>query len=90
MSIYTQPPWKAVYFQNSDQWDVSNDAGDPSCEFSVLEDMIEPHARLIAAAPDLLEACRAMYNHLAPLSTNQPRGLLLAARQAIAKAGSAT
>jgi hypothetical protein len=44
------------------------------------EDETEANARLIAAAPDLLEALQAM------LSVGQPEGLAEKARAAIAKA----
>lgn len=56
---YTPGPWHCEYFPNSIcHWDVTHGPADNASErFSVLEDLSEADARLIAATPLLLEAC---------------------------------
>lgn len=71
--------WKAVKIGNS--WDVTNDAGDPSKEYSVLECVTEESAKLFAAAPETateLAALRAWRDEVMAGETESEReGLTL-------------
>lgn len=85
MSKHTKGPWRAVYFQHTKQWDVDAGGEDDSDRYSVLEDLAEENAHLIAAAPDLLEACKAAFSNIgAPITHYQKEFSMLSA--AIAKA----
>jgi hypothetical protein len=66
-------------------------SGESPSPISHMHEMAEPNARLIAAAPDLLEACRdllkmveAAHRQLGMWTGDNPR--ILTARAAIAKA----
>ena len=58
--------WRAVYLKNLDEWDVdaSELSGPPtndgSCRFSVVEELDEKQAHLIAAAPNMLEILKGL------------------------------
>ena len=57
MTQHTPGPWHVENFHGS--WDVTHGPADDASErFSVLETLSEENARLIAAAPDLLAACK--------------------------------
>lgn len=66
---HTPGEWRAVHFEHHDVWDVdAHRAGHPdddSGRFSVLEDLTEADAHLIAASPGLLDACRALLDEFA-------------------------
>ena len=64
------PPWKAVCIKGV--WDVTNDAGDPSEEYSILEDLCEYDAKLLAEAPALLSALETSIRWLRRLEKEHP------------------
>ena len=100
MSKHTPGPWTAV--KNSAYWEIdgpddfggvadtcASSAGEP--DFGRSMALGEANARLIAAAPDLLAACKAAEyaaNHVDCISAMQHA--LPAIRAAIAKAEGAT
>ncbi len=85
-------PWKAVKFGS--EWDVTNDAGDPREEYSVLNYATEGEARFIVRAvnahADLLAVARlALVMFCDPHSVSvdpAARNLKALAEAAIAKA----
>lgn len=69
MSKHTKGPWEAYHDTYHDTWSIEGD-GDTLADLWRLseethsrhpfyEDQVEANARLIAAAPELLEACQA-------------------------------
>ena len=82
---HTPGPWKATYWHDEDTdqggWDISvNGHLLPLCDMETDgSDDIEANARLISAAPDLLEALKGLLMH--PLGAFENE----AARAAIAK-----
>lgn len=101
---YTKGPWRAeradIYNDDPNRWSVLSRQPDGSSVFvatienGALEDTLETegaNARLIAAAPELLEVVQALAHFsenpltiISPLDENSP--LMDAARLAIAKA----
>lgn len=84
-SQYTQGPWEADYDV------VVDDSGiriATIADRANTPDALEANARLIAAAPDLLFACRAALTKLGNLSPeSRHEGTERALRDAIRKAG---
>lgn len=88
-SLYTPTPWYLEYGTN-------NVVGKNLCLVHSLDDASElsggketalANAKLIAAAPDLLEALQAVYAAFTKLSTNLERTVaLISAEKAIARA----
>lgn len=81
---HTKGPWKAIYDEQENDWDIEVD-GDRWNGIAPGIDR-EEDARLIAAAPDLLEALEiymAAENQRIPI---QGTGFITKARAAIAKA----
>lgn len=60
--------------------------GGKSKPVSFLHEMADPNARLIAAAPDLMEACASVWLMLAHTDDNELRLIADECRAAIAKA----
>lgn len=98
MSKHTPGPWKVEAHKHIEYGDTKYCSHaiktDDSAGFqiaTVMEDFecdAEANARLIAAAPELLEACEALSSieHIEQTSTGPLRDALLKARAAIAKA----
>jgi hypothetical protein len=64
MPKHTQEPWHAEYFQHSTGWDVTHGPADDASErFSVIDDLTEANAKLMAAAPDMLAALKMVLQH---------------------------
>lgn len=99
MSKHTPGPWKWLHNLDGHSMTINKDSKTPIAGISgmglhVGQDVAESNARLIAAAPDLLEAQRDLVN-LAEAAMKQANnngaeydidGELAAARAAIAKA----
>jgi hypothetical protein len=96
-AAHTPGPWRAVYFQLHDIWDVDapeeqhHAVGTMYCGsggFTVLESLREADARLVAAAPDML----ALLEELIDIEGPQPGHITWAnkVKAAIAKAKGAT
>lgn len=86
MSKHTPGPWSVFYKSKYDEWHVSVPLSTGSMKWALFDDGIrsenpEADARLIAAAPDLLEALRGVLR-VADRATDE----FDAARAAIAKA----
>lgn len=55
MNKHTPGPWHAEYFPTIG-WDVTHGpSDDPSERFSVIDDLSEANAKLITAAPEMLD-----------------------------------
>ena len=82
---YTKGPWEFAEFPKAKDWDVASDTT-PVCS-GYLNDEGKANARLIAAAPELLEALEMVAQH-APASGPLWHGSepMTKARAAIAKA----
>jgi hypothetical protein len=62
MAKHTQGPWHAEYFPSAFGWDVTHGpADDASQRFSVLDDPTEENSKLMAAAPEMLEAIEEFF-----------------------------
>jgi hypothetical protein len=88
MSKYTPGPWRP----DTDEWSVvAGDEADGSFRY-VAQECLSADARLIAAAPELLEALERLTNRVDPGVRGRDHGIkslvdaLKAARAAIAKA----
>lgn len=73
MSNYTSGPWKCGQYLGSFAWVVHMDVGDRGQGMDIVNgvagitaDERHANARLIAAAPDLLEALKASWNPMLP------------------------
>lgn len=95
---HTPGPWVAFYKAKYDEWHVSVPIAGSSMKWALFDDGIrsenpEADARLIAAAPELLEALRAIETAAENDSDCLPESAtwkaINAARAAIAKAGGA-
>ena len=83
---YTPGPWQASW--EVDEWFVSDHGKQWSCVATVSanelgrrrveDDEAEANARLIAAAPELLEACRLALRHHDKAEVNDLRECLIA------------
>ena len=81
-SKHTPGPWKIYYRRGRIQSIVGNDT-----YASLLSPLTEPNARLIAAAPDLLEALKETMFIVSRKSTEKERELVFKkSMEAIAKA----
>jgi hypothetical protein len=79
---HTPGPWKAeCLFKDLDRWEIWGDGKIVSSHVFGKSD-----ARLIAAAPELLEACKLALECLSPFSDEDTDGSKTTIRKAIAKA----
>ena len=88
---HTPGPWEAVTSTEKVLDTVINEFGDPICQlhnggFNFKPDNIEANAALIAAAPDLLEALKALMPIVKHFVENKDFTFIVKAEAAIAKA----
>jgi hypothetical protein len=91
---HTQGPWRPYFYGKDDFGRIiadvaTNDGNNRICEVSPIdlrEDEVNANARLIAAAPDLLDALIAMMNRYGDKTKHPFCNASIAARAAIAKA----
>ena len=87
---YTPGPWKAFYKNKYNEWHVSIPIDNSNMRWALFDDGIrsenpEADAKLIAAAPELLEAIEELLDLY--MSMNNPTGpVTIKAMQAIEKA----
>lgn len=63
MNKYTNGPWETAV-NSSNEWDVClPDGGDMVADLAKCDNQ-EANARLIASAPDLLEACKELLTYI--------------------------
>jgi len=85
MKKHTDGPWKMVAYEDIDRVVIENEAGSEIAEVNGADNNSvfflprKENARLIAAAPDLLDACKAVISN----TVNPPWQLIV---DAIAKA----
>jgi len=93
---HTPGPWEAFFKHKYDEWHVSIPMSDGGMRWALFDDGVrsenpEGDARLIAAAPELLAALRAMLDaNAVPSSICKQRPAYDAARAAISKATGST
>lgn len=81
MTSHTPGPWKTGFIMNGDRW-VGPEYDQPKvCRIEDERDEFHANARLVAAAPDLLEACRLLLS-----SAHDHQTGIAEAEAAIAKA----
>jgi hypothetical protein len=89
---HTPGPWEVFYKTKYDEWHVSVPMSEGNMRWGLFDDGVrsenpEADARLIAAAPDLLKACKALELLFAPLARDcTAADAIDKARAAIAKA----
>ncbi len=93
MSDFTQGEWKAAMRSSDYTWQIYSSAAPLAIavvnDYGVPRETVEANARLLAAAPDLLEACQGLLHALAAMNASDHPELksdINAARAAIAKA----
>ena len=71
-----------------DEWCIQDDLGNVICLVAKNDEYTEQNANLIAAAPDLLEACKDMLEFFndCPMTTEWQDSLIEQAKRAISKA----
>jgi len=84
----TAPAWKAYREATATAWKAYQEATAPAGQAyqEAMADTTEANARLIAAAPDLLEACKGLVSMYATVAPYGDSPVVAAARAALAKA----